>query len=121
MYTCGSSSLLHTYCALSVSKSTFVNNYARDNGGAISWTYNKPTLSDNTYTNNSATYGNDIASFAHAVTFPEEFDNFNNIPVIVQTQYNSGSNYEVSASSPVINKRVAVQLSTLSIPANSEF
>ena len=54
------------------------------------------------------------------ITFPKEFNNFNNIPVVVQTQYGIG-NYEVSTSSEVINTRIGYQLNTLSLPANTVF
>lgn len=53
------------------------------------------------------------------VVFPKEFNNFNNIPVIIQTEY--GSSVEVSTSSPVINTRIGFTLSTLFIPANTQF
>ena len=55
------------------------------------------------------------------ITFPKEFDNFNNIAVVVQTQYNSGANYEVSTSSAVINTRIGYQLNTITVPANTPF
>ena len=54
------------------------------------------------------------------ITFPQLFDNFNNIPMVVQTQYGVGS-YEVSTSSQVINTRVGYQLNSLTIPANTQF
>jgi hypothetical protein len=53
------------------------------------------------------------------MTFPPQFNNFNNIPVIVQTQY--GSNMEVSSTSTVINTRIGFQLVVLSIPAGTQF
>jgi hypothetical protein len=54
------------------------------------------------------------------VTFPQEFNNFNNIPVVVQTQ-SSVANYEVSTSSVVVNTRIAYQLNTIALTGNSEF
>lgn len=53
------------------------------------------------------------------ITFPKEFNNFNNIPVVVQTQY--GTNVEVSSSSTVFNTRIGFQLKTLSVPASTTF
>lgn len=43
----------------------FSNNFAKDDGGAIMWNRQRPLFLDNTtkYINNSAFYGNDIASF----------------------------------------------------------
>ena len=54
------------------------------------------------------------------VTFPKEFDNFNNIAVVVQTQY-SVATFEVSTSSIVTNTRIGYQLNSISIPANTNF
>lgn len=54
------------------------------------------------------------------VTFPKEFNNFNNIPVTVQTQF-STTDFEVSASSTVINFRIGYKLNTLNIPAGTQF
>jgi hypothetical protein len=53
------------------------------------------------------------------ITFPKQFNNFNNIAVIVQTQY--GTNVEVSSSSTVINTRIGFQLLNLTIPASTQF
>jgi hypothetical protein len=53
------------------------------------------------------------------ITFPKDFNNFNNIPVIVQTQY--GSNVEVSSTSTVINTRIGFQILVLNIPAATQF
>ena len=54
------------------------------------------------------------------ITFPQEFNNFNNIAMVVQTQYGV-STYEVSTSSKVRNTRVGYQLNSISIPANTLF
>lgn len=54
------------------------------------------------------------------VTFPQGFDNFNNIAVVVQTQY-TVTDYEVSTSSTVVNRRIGYQLNSLNIPANTAF
>ena len=53
------------------------------------------------------------------ITFPQEFNNFNNIPVTVQTQYTT--NVEVSSSTTVINTRIGYQINTLTIPASTTF
>mmetsp|Transcript_10414 Transcript_10414/g.10443 ORF Transcript_10414/g.10443 Transcript_10414/m.10443 type:complete len:215 (-) Transcript_10414:1955-2599(-) len=51
-------------CAYDISLSTFSNNSARDNGGAIKYDFYKPTLApDNVFSDNSATYGPNIASY----------------------------------------------------------
>ena len=42
MFTCGQSAAHIAACELAISTTTFASNYAKDNGGAISWTYNKP-------------------------------------------------------------------------------
>lgn len=54
------------------------------------------------------------------VTFPQQFDNFNDIPVVVQTQ-SSVTNYEVSTSSSVVNTRIGYQLNIISLAASTEF
>jgi hypothetical protein len=54
------------------------------------------------------------------LTFPGEFDNFNNIPVVVQTQYAVGS-FEVSNSSAAVNTRIGYQLNSITIPAATLF
>jgi hypothetical protein len=54
------------------------------------------------------------------ITFPSSFNNFNNIPVVVQTQY-SVSNFEMSNSSSVINFRIGYQINNLTIAANTQF
>lgn len=52
------------YCSFNVSSNTFTSNQALSNGGAINWLDIEPTLLNNTYVNNTAKYGNDIACFA---------------------------------------------------------
>lgn len=54
------------------------------------------------------------------ITFPSAFNNFNNIPVVVQTQYSVG-NYEVSTTSTVVNTRIGYSLTSITVPANTEF
>jgi hypothetical protein len=54
------------------------------------------------------------------ITFPAGFNNFNNIPMVVQTQY-SVANFEVSTSSTVINTRVGYKLNVLNIAAGTQF
>ena len=51
------------YCSVLITNSTFARNSAGRKGGAIVWNRFKPTLSDLTFSNNSALYGNNIASF----------------------------------------------------------
>lgn len=46
-----------------ISKNIFKNNYAEIEGGAIKWNDEKPELLNNTFLNNSAIYGKDVASF----------------------------------------------------------
>lgn len=53
------------------------------------------------------------------MTFPTQFNNFNNIPVTIQTQY--GSNVEVTSNTTVINTRIGYQIKSLSIPAATQF
>jgi hypothetical protein len=50
-------------CTYTVSTSTFNNNVATTNGGAIYYDFFKPTMTDNTFTNNSAEYGPDLAAY----------------------------------------------------------
>ena len=53
------------YCKYDVYSNFFINNTADISGGSIKWTYIQPyNLTLNTYANNSAVYGNDIASYA---------------------------------------------------------
>jgi len=48
----------------SISGCTFENNIAGVKGGAIYYSLQRPELSNNTYTNNTAQYGQNIASYA---------------------------------------------------------
>lgn len=48
---------------INISFSNFVNNKAIIEGGAIKWNDEKPYFFNNTFINNSAIYGEDIASF----------------------------------------------------------
>jgi len=50
-------------CVIGVTHSNFTNNRAELNGGAIYWTLQEPYTFNNTYINNSAVYGKDVASF----------------------------------------------------------
>lgn len=50
-------------CSLTVKNNEFLMNSAKELGGCITWRTTKPELSENTYINNSAIYGNEIASF----------------------------------------------------------
>ena len=55
-------------CALDISNSWFLNNFAGYEGGAIKWNYYEPTMNldfNKNFKNNSAlVYGNNIASVA---------------------------------------------------------
>ena len=53
-----------TTCTYSIVNNTFINNTATTNGGAILYDYYKPTFSGNTYTNNTALYGPNVAGYA---------------------------------------------------------
>ena len=50
-------------CTYSIINSFFTNNSATTNGGAILYDFYKPTLSGNTYTNNTALYGPNVAGY----------------------------------------------------------
>lgn len=50
-------------CTYSVSTSTFQNNVATTDGGAIYYDFYKPTMTGNTFINNSAQYGPDLAAY----------------------------------------------------------
>mmetsp|Transcript_19548 Transcript_19548/g.35784 ORF Transcript_19548/g.35784 Transcript_19548/m.35784 type:complete len:783 (-) Transcript_19548:1495-3843(-) len=56
-------------CTYNFTSSTFTGNSAKKNGGAIDWTYAKPTIEDNVFINNSAEYGPDIASYGFGLTY----------------------------------------------------
>lgn len=48
---------------IKVSENFFQENSAKIEGGAIKWSDEQPLIINNTFLNNSALYGNDIASF----------------------------------------------------------
>ncbi|CAG9324277.1 unnamed protein product [Blepharisma stoltei] len=50
-------------CYFDISSNNFSNNWAAYKGGAINWDDSRPKLENNNFWNNSALYGNDIASF----------------------------------------------------------
>jgi hypothetical protein len=52
-----------TICSLSLENIELVNNCALVKGGGIYYDYRRPTFTDITFTNNSASYGNEIASY----------------------------------------------------------
>jgi predicted outer membrane repeat protein len=52
-----------TRCKLEISGTTFKLNEAKSKGGAIYYEYRRPTLTNNTFENNSAAYGPDLASY----------------------------------------------------------
>jgi hypothetical protein len=55
-------------CDLTVASNNFTSNAAALNGGAVYWTKQQPVFSNNSFTNNSAVYGPDIASFGIKLT-----------------------------------------------------
>jgi predicted outer membrane repeat protein len=52
---------------LQIANSSFMSNSASTQGGGIYWTGSQPQLTNLTYSNNSALYGPDIASFAYSM------------------------------------------------------
>ena len=48
---------------MNITQNMFENNTATKQGGAIYYDYNRPVLSNNTFVNNQAVYGHDIASY----------------------------------------------------------
>ena len=44
-------------------QTAFINNKARKEGGAVKWTFLKPELINCSFKDNTAPYGNNIASF----------------------------------------------------------
>lgn len=53
-----------TTCTGTISNNIFNSNHAERNGGGIYWNWDEPVMSNNTYTDCTAVYGADIASFA---------------------------------------------------------
>jgi hypothetical protein len=51
-------------CDLDLSDSSFTNNVASQSGGAIQYDVYRPSMQNNTFTNNTAIYGPNIASYA---------------------------------------------------------
>ena len=69
------------YCSLTISNSTFIKNKAVKQGGAINYTLYRPTLINNSYSNNTALYGNNIASYAKQIFIKDNINKailFNN-------------------------------------------
>ena len=54
---------LHSSCSFSLLSNLFVNNSAGEQGGALFWADNYPLLSENSFENNTAEYGPEIASY----------------------------------------------------------
>lgn len=54
---------------VNISQSVFINNSATSQGGAIKYDVFRPYLQDNIFTNNTALYGPDIASYPIKVKF----------------------------------------------------
>ena len=51
------------FCTNSISNSSFINNSAKSSGGAVYYDVFRPNMTNNLFQNNSAPYGNDIASY----------------------------------------------------------
>ena len=51
-------------CDLHLNKSTFMSNYASSQGGAIYYNYNRPVITNCIFSNNTAEYGPNFASYA---------------------------------------------------------
>lgn len=57
---------------MSIQNSTFENNQATQQGGAVYYNFKRPTIGDDViYTNNSSPYGENIASYAVKITFED--------------------------------------------------
>ncbi|CAG9324285.1 unnamed protein product [Blepharisma stoltei] len=56
-------------CYFDISSNNFSSNWAAYKGGAINWDDSRPKLENNNFWNNSALYGNDIASFPTMMVF----------------------------------------------------
>ena len=52
---------------MNISETTFDTNSGVSQGGAIYYNYNKPTIINTTFTNNTANYGSDFASYAVSI------------------------------------------------------
>lgn len=73
-------------CYYLIANSTFINNSAGINGGAINYNYNKPVfLGNNTFSNNSAQYGKNIASYPVFINY---------IPTNISTKWKKLSDKE---------------------------
>ena len=55
-------------CNISIDNVEFINNSASESGGGVYYNLNRPTLNNLMFTNNSADYGPDIASYAVKVS-----------------------------------------------------
>jgi hypothetical protein len=69
-------------CWLNIVMNSFKYNLADRNGGAISWKHFQPIIQDNLFINNTAQYGNDIASFPLRVVL---IDNYNSSLFIINS------------------------------------
>jgi hypothetical protein len=67
------SCLLSINCVFKVSGSSFTQNTAEVNGGALAWAHNQPILSANSFTYNKAKYGADLASFPMKLSAVDEY------------------------------------------------
>ncbi|CAI2374797.1 unnamed protein product [Moneuplotes crassus] len=55
-------------CSFSVANSTFIGNTALEKGGAIYYDYQPPVNKDIVYINNTAPYGNNLASYPYCIS-----------------------------------------------------
>jgi hypothetical protein len=70
-------------CIHNLSNNSFIHNYSNSKGGAISWSDIMPNLEGNLFHNNSAIYGENIASYPITleVLYSEDaYDTFNVVP-----------------------------------------
>ena len=58
-------------------QNVFENNLAKIEGGAIKWQEIEPVFQNNTFTNNSAIYGSEIAAFPFKIEFEGELTSTN--------------------------------------------
>ena len=64
---------VNSQCSNSIINNTFTLNSATEKGGAILYNMNRPVFENNTFINNSALYGSNIASYATRIINMEDF------------------------------------------------
>ena len=89
---------LTSICSYSFTNSTFENNTATNTGGAIRYNLYRPILSDITFLNNSAAYGNNIGSYVMKVRHNES-----NSEYIVIRDIGSGLKYNKPITLEIID------------------